>query len=79
MNDFVLLMHMRRHGVNRKPVIESIKDYSLAIALFVFGLFLIWLTFYVAHLYEVFFVAIAGICSILASFVSAALMRFFHL
>jgi hypothetical protein len=68
---------MRRSGVNSKQVIESIKDYSLAISLLVGGLTLMWLAFFTNHS-DGFFLPLAGICSILASLVSAILMRFFH-
>jgi membrane-bound ClpP family serine protease len=60
---------------SQKPVKETLIDYSAAIALFVFGLVLISLAFYVG----VGFVALAGLLSILASVVCAILMRFFHL
>jgi len=61
--------------LSSKPLIESVKDYSLSLALFAFGLFLIWLSFHAVDL----FVLVAAGCSILASIVSAALTRYFHL
>lgn len=57
-----------------KPLKESFKDYSLASALFVFGLFLLWLAFYVND----FFVMIGGIISILAGIASVILMGYFQ-
>jgi hypothetical protein len=65
--------HVIRRGYRLR---ESIKDYSLTIVLFVFGLFLIWLAF---RLGGDLFVFVAGIVSILATFVSATFMRFVHL
>jgi general stress protein CsbA len=64
--------------LNRKPLQELVKDYSLAVALFAFGVLLILLNAYTDHTTG-FFMVLAGMCSILAGFVSAALMRFFHL
>ena len=63
--------------MNNKPLVESAKDYSLAMTLFVFGLILISVTNYTNHT-DGFFFGLAGSISILASLVSAILMRFFR-
>jgi hypothetical protein len=64
--------------LNSHVASQTVKDYSLAISLFVFGLFLFWLAYDVENNDIGLFVLLAGICAMLASFVSVAFMRFFR-